>query len=143
MRREVSMHGKAQHPRAEVVRMRTARTCRRPQVLESLLTGQRHWIMNRRRHTCLLKMAAQMVAFGSRHDEQMVIAPACLLLNPEREFRERRSVDCRYLAPAAVSAVETLQLDAEDRGLKFIQPAVVTRYLGGIVLPLTIVPQQS
>src|SRR5215469_4715012 len=88
-------------------------------------------------------MCAQSIPLGSCDDEQMPIAGTGFRLHPNRQLTERGAIPLRNMAPAAVPILQFPELHTQDRGMQFIEPAVLTEDLGRIILALAVIVEKA
>src|SRR6267142_5334933 len=72
----------------------------------------------------------------------MIMAGSSFRLRAQRQIGKCFAVPRRNLAPAPIPVVERPQFDAQDRGMEFVETAVLTEAFGRIALMLAIVAQK-
>ena len=96
--------------------------------------------MDRRGNILGEEVLSQRVAFGTRDNKEMIVAPAPLALERHGQFGECLSINTGDFPPPAVPVFELSQLYPQDRGLKLIKTTVVSENVGSVVFTLPIIP---
>src|SRR5689334_15598194 len=87
-------------------------------------------------------MRAQFIPVRTRDDEQMPIAGTGFRLHPNRQVAQSGAIPLRDTAPAAVPILQSPEFHTQNRGMQFIEPAVLTDDLGRIVLALAVIAEK-
>src|SRR5262245_22328801 len=103
----------------------------------------RHGIVHERPDTPICKILPKLVAPAATNDIKMI--NVCAVLHARRlcdqRVRDLAIIQHRYLLPAAVPGIEMRQLCQENRGLNFVQAAVVALDTVIIAPLLSVIPE--
>ena len=104
----------------------------------------RHWIMNSRSNAFAFQKFRQRVTPVGRDDVHMINVPRPRAFGRNPHYPFKPIVVARGdVAPVIIQFVDVTQLDPADRGLKFIEPKIVTDEIVDVFRAAAVIAQHS